>query len=867
MSAPIWLLLTAGTGRGLAKMMTARVGAGVYGQAVVRVDVAGGGPELCRSATVAAKETARILYRERYLDREIVVNFAAAESAAEGFGNVLGRSAELAFALALTAAVLDRDFPAIAATGIIEEGGAIRPVDGVGDKLAAAIAILPKGGLFAFPSANAHALPENLRQEAAERGIELAPAYRLDELLAHLGVTIARTWLTEPFRGLEPFGFSHASIFFGREKEVAEIVELLALRSAILVRGPSGAGKSSLVLAGVLPALLRRNGGQHVTWGLFRPGDIVADPDPAREQNALARALFTAWSHDEPGGLGVAESEGISPGLDPEAFCGRLRSKGEIRAVLVVDQLEEAFDSRLHSATLDALAAFLADINDKGILLLATITNAAMPELNRTSRLAACFSVEGQFPLESRHDPALLEAVITAPAAAAGLRFEGGLQAKLIASASHGGADVLPLLELLLTELYERRDPAARELRIVDYRAVGGLDGVISARAESVFVQLTPAQKAAVPLLLWRLMTAGAIETSDFSADHPIHGLLMAYQTRRLLVRDQWQGKGATMRAAHEALLRHWSRAVEQHHIDESDIGLWRDLRHEARQSERGERALIPAGPQLEAARSLLHRRQSMWTRSDASIIDYIERSLRQNQRRRVLIGLGFGLPALAGAAWAGRSAWTAWRSLSETHIAFDDISVPGPDYTIAAEPYLHALGIAVTERSPPSARIVIRSNIGLYGGRAAVAGVGDHFLTEDIDDTTAPISFTLAFAKPPSRVGFDRAPLWAATESGVTHPAWTAEALDARGEVIDVVNEALLRGLPAGPDRLQLLDSEGRVKEFVGNTIPGQTYVLGAKRAREISSLRITSDYRLRGVPFAGVHAVLISELILFYD
>jgi len=99
------------TGRGLAKMMTARVGAGVYGQAVVRVDVAGGGPELCRSATVAAKETARILYRERYLDREIVVNFAAAESAAEGFGNVLGRSAELAFALALTAAVLDRDFP------------------------------------------------------------------------------------------------------------------------------------------------------------------------------------------------------------------------------------------------------------------------------------------------------------------------------------------------------------------------------------------------------------------------------------------------------------------------------------------------------------------------------------------------------------------------------------------------------------------------------------------------------------------------------------------------------------------------------------------------------------------------------------
>ena len=865
MTAPIWLLLTAGAARGVAKPHAVRVGVGVHGQAVRRVDVAGGDPELRHAATGAVTEAARILYRERHLDRELVVNFALPTG--EGFGNVIGRSAELAFALALAGAAVARALPAIAATGLVEEGGAIRPVEGIAEKLAAALDVLPAGGVFAFPAANEQTLPDRLRADALARGVTLMPAHRLEDLLARLGVPITRTWLSEPFRGLEPFGFSHASIFFGRDTEIAAIVALLSRRSAALVRGPSGTGKSSLVLAGVLPALLRSAADAQVRWGLLRPRDIVA-PEAADPRDAVARAVGMAWAHDEQGGLGAGLSaDALSP--DADALVARLHAHGAHRQVLVIDQLEELFEPRLPATTVDALVAFLAEINRRGVVLIATITNAAMPELSAQAPLAACFGIEGQYVLEPRHDPTLLDAVIAAPAAAAGLRFETGLQAELVAAASHGGSDVLPLLELLLTELYDRRDPAAPELRLADYRAVGGLDGVVSARAEGVFAQLTADQQAAVPLMLWKLATAGAIETDDLAQEHPIHGVLAAYQARRLLVRDRAGGPGAILRAAHEALLRHWSRAVAQRNADGSDIERWLDLTREARQRGRGERALIPSGPQLEAAGRLLQRRRPFLTRGDAAVVDYVKQSLHQRQRRAVLVALAAGVPLAAGLGWGGMVAVRRWRAQFEQHITFDDVEISGKDKEIPAEDYLLPLGIRVSARTPADSSIVIIRSLDYYTGRAASGVAGQHFLTQQVADQTVPNDFTLTFERPPKRIGLLRAKLWAATGSGVTHPAWRAEALGANGEPLGAVSEDLLRALPdsAHEHRLLLLDRQARVIGAVDDFVPAQLYVVSPQDAgQNIPSLRITSDYRLDGQPFAGSRSVLINEMILYY-
>jgi hypothetical protein len=405
---------------------------------------------------------------------------------------------------------------------------------------------------------------------------------------------------------------------------------------------------------------------------------------------------------------------------------------------------------------------------------------------------------------------------------------------------------VLPLLELLLTELYERRDPAHNELRFSDYHEVGGLDGVVSARAEAAFHQCAPAAQSMMPHLLWRLATAGEVVPSHYAMESPIHALVAAFLEKRLLVQDQGAHGFISVRAAHDALLRHWSRAVEQRRDDEADIPLWLDIARESRQWVRGERALIPSGPQLQAALALSQRRQAFWNDGDRAALDYITRSAQQQSRRRVLSYAAWGIPTLIAAAVGLKGAYDYVESLYITRITFNDASMPDGSTAIAADPYLHHKGISVVSRAPENSTMVIKSSLGLYGGRAVDSTSSDNVLTQDVGDQTAPISFTLRFAEPVKGVRLRRAALWPATGSGVTHPAWKAVALDESFHELSAVHEPLLA-------------------EF--RDIPAATHELKSAGDKLIHLVRITSDYRNeKGIPFAGFHAVLISEIDLIH-
>ena len=96
-----------------------------------------------------------------------------------------------------------------------------------------------------------------------------------------------------PFPGLRPFGAEEDYLFFGREDQTNELLQLLRTHRFIAVVGTSGSGKSSLVRAGVLPALY---GGTMVGVGsqwetvVFRPGG-----DPLLN---LARGMIDADLYD-----------------------------------------------------------------------------------------------------------------------------------------------------------------------------------------------------------------------------------------------------------------------------------------------------------------------------------------------------------------------------------------------------------------------------------------------------------------------------------------------------------------------------------------------------------------------------------------
>ena len=78
-----------------------------------------------------------------------------------------------------------------------------------------------------------------------------------------------------PYRGLEAFREEDASLYFGREQDIARILERLRSTRFVAVLGASGSGKSSLVQAGLLPALRRESPGA-------TPGSSRSCPAPTR---------------------------------------------------------------------------------------------------------------------------------------------------------------------------------------------------------------------------------------------------------------------------------------------------------------------------------------------------------------------------------------------------------------------------------------------------------------------------------------------------------------------------------------------------------------------------------------------------------
>ena len=130
-----------------------------------------------------------------------------------------------------------------------------------------------------------------------------------------------------PYPGMLPFREADAARFFGRDAEVAEMVERLRLHRFLAVIGPSGSGKSSLVLAGLLPALR--------SSGLFGSGEWL--PVVFRPGATPVEALRLA--------LGGA----ADPTTAIEAMLSRQPDAS--RLLLVCDQFEEAFTVGREQAT------------------------------------------------------------------------------------------------------------------------------------------------------------------------------------------------------------------------------------------------------------------------------------------------------------------------------------------------------------------------------------------------------------------------------------------------------------------------------------------------------------------------------------
>ena len=60
-----------------------------------------------------------------------------------------------------------------------------------------------------------------------------------------------------PYPGPRPFERGEHNLFFGRDREVADLLSLMIAHREVLLYAQSGAGKTSLLNAGVMPSLIQ----------------------------------------------------------------------------------------------------------------------------------------------------------------------------------------------------------------------------------------------------------------------------------------------------------------------------------------------------------------------------------------------------------------------------------------------------------------------------------------------------------------------------------------------------------------------------------------------------------------------------------
>ncbi|MBP2472418.1 WD40 repeat protein/transcriptional regulator with XRE-family HTH domain [Crossiella equi] len=432
-----------------------------------------------------------------------------------------------------------------------------------------------------------------------------------------------------PYVGLTAFGPEDAERFFGRERLIDQVLEVLATRRLVVVVGASGSGKSSLLRAGVLPRL---------THGVLRtPG-----PHPMEEAGPV------------------------------------LAGPHEHERTVVVDQFEELF-TRCHDV--EERQAF--------VTALTTATSGADSRVKVVLGLRADFYAHcARYPelAEALQDAQILATPMTAeelrqaitrPAVGVGAAVETALLTRLVSEAA-GQPAVLPMLSHALVETWRRR--RGNTLTLAGYEASGGIEGAIGQTAEAVYDGFSPAQKEIARQVFLRLVELGEgtedtkrritraeLDTGEVDVTVVLERLAQS----RLLTLDH-----NSVDIAHEAVIRSWPRLREWLTDDRDGLRVARRIAEAAEEWDRLDRdpGALYRGAQLQlatdwAARArpdVLNRRESDFLTASTAASRREQAAQRARDRRlRQLVALLTTLLLLAVSA-TGYAVWAEQRSSAQ---------------------------------------------------------------------------------------------------------------------------------------------------------------------------------------------------------
>ncbi len=390
-----------------------------------------------------------------------------------------------------------------------------------------------------------------------------------------------------PYVGLRPFFFEDSLYFFGRDRQINDLLTLLRHNRFLGVVGSSGSGKSSLVRAGLLPMLL---GGflesEHDSWALaqVKPGDAPLVN--------LAEGLIRATGE-------TATPEAIAALVDDigdrhvEAVTDFLGSRvASSNILLLVDQFEELFAFRNKigdpgpnqtrerarrrseaSAYVDLMLR-LAEYPGLPIYVVLTMRTDFLGDCDLFYGLPEALNI-GRYLVPRLSRDELREAV-ECPAVLAGASVAPRLLDQIL-NALGDRMDRLPVVQHALVRTFDEWVRCGRDgpIDLAHYEAVGGLEralnndadaamaGLDARHVEAMFRRLTDTdinqRRVRSPARISELMAVAGANRAAIDA------VIAPFADRRrsfLYLSNDGNADDPRVDIAHESLIRNWDRLV-----------------------------------------------------------------------------------------------------------------------------------------------------------------------------------------------------------------------------------------------------------------------------------------------------------------
>jgi len=477
--------------------------------------------------------------------------------------------------------------------------------------------------------------------------------------------------IQNPFPGLRAFEEEEDILFFGREKQVDELLKKLRTQRFLTVIGSSGSGKSSLVKSGLIPSL--HSGfmsGAGSNWKIcsLRPGvNPIGNLAQALSQNGI---LYNHESDDNEqmyssinesvlrrSNFGLIDAFTQS-GIDPK-----------INLLILVDQFEELFrfikfekeakEGKRDSVAFINLLLKATEQRELPIYVVFTMRSDFLGDCTEFRGLPEAIN-EGQYLVPRMTRDERRDAIM-GPVGVGGASMSPRLLNQLLNDVGDN-PDQLPILQHALMrtwDAYKKNNPepySEKEIDLDDYLEIGTMEHALSQHAEEAYSELETPELKQICESVFRALTERGADSRGVRRPSQLSELCLLSNAKpeqviQVIENFRKKGRGFLMPPvgielteesiidiSHESIMRVWERLMHWVEVENQSASTYLRLCEAADLYEAGKCGLL-GDPELQVAWNWKQENapNSVWASRYNNLFDkailYLDHSKDQNEK------------------------------------------------------------------------------------------------------------------------------------------------------------------------------------------------------------------------------------------